>query len=90
LKRLDEYPIDKCINSTFYLDTLKIINNFLSSIKETANIFLRISYNFTFSLEHQDLFIHKDHVIPHKQIIIYLNDPFDKEASTFILNEKKK
>ena len=34
--------------------------------------------------------IHVDHSFPHRQLIVYLNDPQDKEAKTFILDKKKK
>jgi len=89
LKRLDEYTIDQCLNSHFYKDTLDILNNFCKSIEEKPNVYLRMNYNLIFNIKETKPFIHKDHEMPHKQIIIYLNEPDDKETGTYILNEKE-
>ena len=91
LKRLDEHPIEKCITSNCYKDTLHILHNFCKSINERPNLFLRINYNLTFSVTQKKPFIHTDHsCIDYKQIIIYLNDVTDKKATTCILDENKK
>ena len=34
--------------------------------------------------------IHIDHSFPHRQLLVYLNDPQDKDAKTFILDKNKK
>ena len=51
---------------------------------------LRIAVNFTYNNGTISCPIHLDHEFPHKQLLIYLNDPLDKQAKTVILDKDKK
>ena len=87
-RRLEEYPINEIINSpNYYHPTINILNNFLKSINEKCNFFLRIAYNLTFNNGNDKSQIHKDHEYKHKQVIIYLNDA-DPESKTCIVDKK--
>jgi len=89
-RRLEEYPIDQIVNSPdFFNPTVDILKNFLKSINERYNFFLRISYNFTFNNGHDRSQIHRDHPYKHRQIVIYLNDA-DPKSKTCILDDNNK
>ena len=56
------------------------------AIKES----LRIAVNFTYNNGAISCPIHLDHEFPHKQLLIYLNEPLDKQAKTVILDKDEK
>ena len=88
--RLEDYPLNEVMNSpNYFYPTIDILNNFLKSINEKCNFFLRIAYNFTFNNGNVKSQIHKDHEYKHKQIIIYLNDA-DPESKTCIVDDNDK
>jgi len=66
--------------------TLKICQKY----KLKFNKILRCAVNLTYNNGAEKTVIHLDHEIPHKQIIIYLNDPLDKKAKTILLNDNNK
>jgi hypothetical protein len=47
----------------------------------------RVAINLTFNNGQDQCFPHIDHAGYHKQLLIYLNDPADKESHTVILDE---
>jgi hypothetical protein len=51
---------------------------------------LRISNNITFKNTQDHCPIHTDHQFSHKQFILYLNEPKDKESKTVILDSTEK
>jgi len=71
-----------------YENTKDILFNFLNSINEPINFFIRINYNFCFNNGSERSEIHVDHHFKHKQIVIYLNDA-DTFSRTCIVNDKK-
>jgi len=86
--RLEDFKLNQAINSPNYYDqTVDILHNFLNSINEKYNFFLRIAYNLTFNGGYGKSQIHKDHEYKHKQVIIYLNDA-DPESKTCIVDKK--
>ena len=51
---------------------------------------LRIAVNFTYNNGVDFCPTHLDHEFPHKQLLIYLNDPLDKKTKTVILDDDEK
>ena len=49
LNRMDQCDPRNLINSSFYEQSLDILNNFCNSIKIKVNFFTRIAYNITFN-----------------------------------------
>jgi hypothetical protein len=89
LKRPENRSITETINSNYHKETLKILEEFLNSIKIKPSFYLRICYNVTFNNGHEKSNVHLDHDFSHKQAIIYLNEPKDKKSNTVILHNKK-
>jgi hypothetical protein len=77
------------INSSYFLETLKIILSFLDKFEIKHKEILRMSINYTYNNGVDKCPIHQDHKYSHKQIIIYLNDA-DPLSKTVILDEKNK
>ena len=59
-----------------------------NNIKFTES--LRIAVNFTYNNGAEFCPTHLDHEFPHKQLLIYLNDPLDKKTKTVILDDDEK
>ena len=49
----------------------------------------RVAINLTFNNGYKQSAIHCDHNFEHKQLIIYLNEPKDKESQTIIVDKDK-
>jgi hypothetical protein len=77
-------------NSDYAQATINILENALKKAKlKPYKKLLRICYNFTFNNSSEKCPIHNDHQYNHKQFLMYLNNPIDKEATTVILKDKK-
>lgn len=77
-------------NSSWHPQVCDILYSFLNKNKIKFKKILRIAFNLTFNNGHIKCDLHEDHSYPHKQIIIYLNNPLDKESKTVILDKNKK
>ena len=67
-----------------------ILHSFTEKHKMKYELLFRASVNLTYNNGvHDKCPIHVDHTFPHKQLLVYLNDPQDKDSKTIILNEKK-
>jgi hypothetical protein len=89
ITRLEDRPFKSHINSTFYSEALDIVNSFFKKLNIKYEEIYRMAINITFNNKFKKCHIHKDHLFPHKQLIIYLNDA-DSSSKTIILNDKKK
>jgi hypothetical protein len=79
------------IVSPYFTQTLNIIKSFFNSINIKGEIkLLRLAINFTYNNGYEKCEIHQDHPYDHTQLIIYLNDPLDKESKTVILDKDHK
>jgi len=81
---------DDLINSDCYQDCVNMIVEFTEKHKIKYKEILRMAVNFTYPNGFEKCPIHQDHPFPHKQLLIYLNDPQDKNARTVILGNNKK
>jgi hypothetical protein len=71
----------------------KFFNIFLRFCKKNNISFkkiFRIALNYTYNNGAEFCPIHLDHHFPHKQLLIYLNDPLDKKTKTVILDDDEK
>jgi len=75
-------------NSQHAIDLEKIVIHFCEKNKIKLNKILRIAINLTYNNGCESCSIHKDHMFPHRQLLIYLND-CDKNSKTIIYNESK-
>jgi len=89
ITRLETRSSKEHINSTFYPDVLDIANSFFKKFNIKYKEIYRMAVNLTFNNDFKKCHIHTDHLFPHKQLIIYLNDT-DTSSKTIILNEKDK
>jgi|TARA_R100000455_G_C6251234_1_gene107886 hypothetical protein len=86
-QRGEEEPEHNSFLGPFFSDLLK---NFCKKHKIKYDKILRCAINTTFKNKLTHSNIHTDHLIPHKQLIIYLNDVEDKDSKTVILDKNKK
>ena len=68
---------------------LKILDKFCKKHEIDYDTVYRIAINLTFNNGYKQSGIHTDHVWEHKQLIIYLNEPKDKESQTIIVDNNK-
>lgn len=78
---------NELINSNIFYFFKGILDNFCKKNNIKYNKILRSCINLTFANEKQIGTIHKDHHIPHKQLIIYLND---SDGNTYLYDDNKK
>ena len=78
------------INSDYFKDMLSILTTFTDKHNIKLNTLLRCSINYTFNNGIEKCRIHRDHEFEHKQLLLCLNDPIDKQASTVILHDDEK
>jgi hypothetical protein len=78
------------INSPYYGTFRDILITFCTKNKINFREILRIAVNITYNNAAQTCPIHNDHDYPHKQLLLYLNDPLDKESKTVVLDDDKK
>lgn len=86
IKRRDDFVI----NSDCYQDCVNMVAEFTAKHKIKYKEILRMCVNFTYNNGFEQTPVHQDHNFPHKQLIIYLNDPIDKTAKTVILDKKER
>ena len=55
---------------------------------ERPKEWFRAAVNFTYPIGIDKSLTHDDHEFPHRQILIYLNKPMDKTATTVLLDEQ--
>jgi hypothetical protein len=77
---------NESINSNLFDFFKNILNNFCTKHKIKYTNILRACINLTFLNEKEIGTIHKDHEIPHKQLIIYLND---SNGNTYLYDDNK-
>ena len=84
-------PGDDKFNSQHHPFFESILYSFAEKHKLKYDTLFRAAVNLTYNNGIKDRSpIHVDHSFPHRQLLVYLNDPQDKEAKTFILDKKKK
>ena len=66
-----------------------ILNTFCQKHKIRCKKILRCSVNLTFNVGVEKSLVHRDHKDSHKQLLIYCNNPMDKESCTVILDKKR-
>ena len=77
---------NESINSNIFYFFKGILDNFCTKHNIKYNKILRACINLTFSNKINIGTIHKDHEIPHKQLIIYLND---SDGNTYLYDDNK-
>ena len=84
-------PEDRINNKVYNSSYAEIFENMLITFcnknKVEYNETLRGAINLTFNNGQDKCFPHIDHTGYHKQLLIYLNDPADKESHTVILDK---
>ena len=78
---------NELINSDIFFFFNTILKNFCIKHNIKFNKILRSCINLTFSNNKNIGTIHKDHEIPHKQLIIYLNN---SNGNTYLYDDNKK
>ena len=66
---------DDLINSDCYQDCVNMVTEFTVKPKIEYTEILRMAVNFTYPNGFEKCPVHQDHPFPHKQLIIYLNNP---------------
>ena len=80
----------KQINSFEYYSLFKdILITFCTKNKINFKEILRIAVNITFNNGAEKCPVHKDHEYPHNQLLLYLNEPLDKQSKTVILDDNE-
>ena len=77
---------NELINSNIFYFFKGILDNFCTKYNIKYNKILRACINLTFLNKINIGTIHKDHEIPHKQLIIYLND---SDGNTYLYDDNK-
>jgi hypothetical protein len=80
---------DTGIRSRFFEEFRGLLADYYLYVENEKNVkvdLLRAAVNLTFPNGHTEGVWHKDHDYPHKHLIVYLNDPQDKDAVTEIKN----
>jgi hypothetical protein len=85
----DKKENEPYFNSFYHPEIVNIVDSFLKKTKIKYKILLRLAINLTYNNGHEKCEPHYDHTYDHKQLIIYLNNPLDKESKTVILKNKK-
>tara|TARA_B100001063_G_C16685834_1_gene514285 strand:- start:621 stop:1148 length:528 start_codon:yes stop_codon:yes gene_type:complete len=87
LKRIEERKNKNEINSPYYYNFIKILNEFTKKNNINYKEVFRIAVNFSYNNNSKCSPIHVDHEFPHKQLLVYLNTV--KDAFTIIYNKSK-
>jgi len=92
IKDRPEFSKDKTnVNSHIYYPPFRdILISFCKKNKIMFNEILRIAVNITYNNGAETCPIHNDHDYPHKQLLLYLNNPLDKQSKTVVLDDDKK
>jgi hypothetical protein len=90
LRRKEDRKENEMFNSSFYPEFLSIIDSFFKKHKIKVKEVLRMTVNYSFNNTYRKVASHVDHDFEHKQLLICLNDPADKNSKTVILNNKNK
>ena len=85
--RQEERKNNQVYNSVFSKIFEDMLIAFCNKNQVEHNETLRGAINLTFNNGQDQCFPHIDHAGYHKQLLIYLNDPADKESHTVILDE---
>lgn len=86
-QRSKEEPEFNSFLGPYFLELLK---RFCKKHKIKFNKILRSAINLSFKDKENKSKTHKDHTFKHKQMLIYLNQPEDKESKTVILDKMGK
>jgi hypothetical protein len=86
MRRKEDRKEDELYNSEYSKDFEDILKQFCSNNNIKCNEIFRMSVNLTYNNGLTNCEIHKDHNFSHKQLLIYLNDPLDKESKTVLLD----
>ena len=74
----------------YYDEFVKILNEFCNKNKIDYNEVLRICVNFTYhNGKRLESPVHVDHEFEHEQLIVYLNQPMDRQSFTVVLDENE-
>tara|TARA_R100000664_G_C2754298_1_gene141894 strand:+ start:1526 stop:2053 length:528 start_codon:yes stop_codon:yes gene_type:complete len=87
--RIEDFPNEKC-NSNYYPQITDILFSFLIKNKIKIKQLCRAAVNLTYNNGKEKCNPHHDHKYEHKQFILYLNDPIDKNSKTVILDKSNK
>jgi hypothetical protein len=68
---------------------IEILDKFCKKHEIYYDTVYRVAINLTFNNGYKHSKIHCDHKFEHKQLIIYLNEPKDKESQTIIVDNNK-
>ena len=85
----DRKPGEQFFNSDYTQTFMEMFSNFMIKHGLPYTTVLRASLNLTYYNGKIKSETHLDHTYDHKQLLIYLNDPIDKKASTVIIDNKK-
>ena len=77
-------------NSVYYPFVHHLVSKFTQKHNLPYTKILRSAVNLTFKDKLSKCSPHTDHIQPHNQLIIYINEPLDKFANTVILSEDEK
>ena len=89
VERKELRPKGYKVESPYYGFFLNMLESFAKKNDIPNGELLRCSINFTFPDKKDKSEIHQDHSFPHKQLIIYLNQPQDTNSKTVVLDEDK-
>jgi len=89
VKRPEETKEKNRINSEHYPQVLNLVKSFFNKFGIKYCDIVRMCINFSYNNGVEKCPVHEDHEFPHKQLIIYLNEP-DPSSKTIILNKKGK
>ena len=91
VRRVEETGNNMSYNSSFGPFVKEVLDTFCKKHKIKYKTIYRSVFNLTFNNGIDVCGTHKDHYnnLKHKQLLIYLNDPEDKNTPTVILNKKR-
>tara|TARA_R110000824_G_scaffold158058_2_gene331643 strand:- start:584 stop:1129 length:546 start_codon:yes stop_codon:yes gene_type:complete len=87
--RIEDFPDEK-YNSNYHPQLTDIFFTFLIKNKIKMKQIYRMAVNLTYNNGKEKCNPHHDHEYEHRQFILYLNKPADKESKTIILDKDKK
>ena len=86
----DEFNVKSLYNSDYSKVFENMLFRFCNKNNITCTEVIRGAINLTYNNGNEKCSPHVDHKDYHKQLIIYLNDPKDKESHTVIMDKDKK
>ena len=86
INRLEKRKEKEYYNSSEGEQIVKILHEFCNKNKIKINEILRCSINITVNNGLEKCSVHNDHDYPHNQLIVYLNDVYDKNSKTVIID----